>query len=589
MKAARITYDLNESTFSRASAAYYQSGLNTLGTSPAGTGVNSIRYPTDSVSGALNQGMLLEPSGTNLLNPYILLAPTAGVASLSTSNLTVTQNYTQVGTAGTEPNVPSTAPNATYTVSRLRETTVTGEHYAQLIVPTRSTDTALSGYDEIIELNTDYVFSMYVRTEDAREIFDLIAIRFASIDEFPGITPTVYWDTVAYNLFDGTHLGTTTNSHRVTHGAIRLSDATNSWIRIYYSWNTGGTSIYQPVIQLGTGTVMANIFNNRVGSSTYIAWVWGMQLEKGTYPSSFMGDGGTRAADIFTTGIYSDLPAGGDTVWSPTTTYVATNEVVMPISHKTYECIASAVGTAQAPESDASDTYWTQIDYTNNWKMFASDRGVGNTMNSTVSTNGNSLHLAFTGVSRHDLIVILGMKNVTKCVVNVYDTTNRGINSRVYSNTSTFTAGTMNNIALDDLPSTSSFTVNVSLYNSDSSSKISCGYAGIGKAYDIGRLEVGSELDTLNFSSVTRDTYGSAALVPRRNIPRTVHKLVSNKSNLDFIHSVRDLLGGEICLWYGMSNDVYTKYIATVGIYKNFTITTPAGDFIQINLEIESL
>jgi hypothetical protein len=147
----------------------------------------------------------------------------------------------------------------------------------------------------------------------------------------------------------------------------------------------------------------------------------------------------------------------------------------------------------------------------------------------------------------------------------------------------------MNNIALDDLPSTSSFTVNVSLYNSDSSSKISCGYAGIGKAYDIGRLEVGSELDTLNFSSVTRDTYGSAALVPRRNIPRTVHKLVSNKSNLDFIHSVRDLLGGEICLWYGMSNDVYTKYIATVGIYKNFTITTPAGDFIQINLEIESL
>jgi hypothetical protein len=141
---------------------------------------------------------------------------------------------------------------------------------------------------------------------------------------------------------------------------------------------------------------------------------------------------------------------------------------------------------------------------------------------------------------------------------------------------------------LNDLPYNSSYIVAVSLYGF-SINKISCGFAGISEGISVGILETGSNLGVINFSSIDRDTYGTITLVPRRNVPRTTHTLVSHIDNIDTLVAIRDQLNAEICLWVGNLPDLYTPYLATVGIYRKFSIVAPLGDYVQINLELESL
>ena len=112
----------------------------------------------------------------------------------------------------------------------------------------------------------------------------------------------------------------------------------------------------------------------------------------------------------------------------------------------------------------------------------------------------------------------------------------------------------------------------------------------VGNYTDLGNTLNNSSVDTVNFSSIDRDTYGTANLVARRSIPKTVQKTHFNKSKLVSMIAVRDALDSVPAVWSGMDDEVdhpYFESLLVLGFYRtfNFDISNPIEVFTDIEVE----
>ena len=131
----------------------------------------------------------------------------------------------------------------------------------------------------------------------------------------------------------------------------------------------------------------------------------------------------------------------------------------------------------------------------------------------------------------------------------------------------------------------------VTITITSTSGNVKCGSCVLGTFIYLGDAERGAANDGLNFSTVTRDLYGSATLVPRRTLPKTTQKLRVPAARVNKVKAARVLLNAKPALWTGLddSSNSYADMLTVLGIYTQFVITASYPTHAEVTLSLEEI
>jgi hypothetical protein len=120
---------------------------------------------------------------------------------------------------------------------------------------------------------------------------------------------------------------------------------------------------------------------------------------------------------------------------------------------------------------------------------------------------------------------------------------------------------------------------------------MSVGVCAVGNSTFIGRLQHGAELDILNFSTMERDIFGNAVLVPRKEVATLSAKLFVDKRIFENVQLIKNDLDARPAVWVGIDDpeDHYYHSLIFLGVYRdfNFQLDNPIGP--TASLEVEEL
>jgi hypothetical protein len=290
----------------------------------------------------------------------------------------------------------------------------------------------------------------------------------------------------------------------------------------------------------------------------------------------------------------------GEVAWSAATAYVVGDEVVLTSTHRVYECIIN--NTNFTPQNN--EAKWLDVGYTNKFRAMSRESGTGSIMDSA-----EPLILSF--YSPTDSIQAIGLTellgyNVKVVSTNLNDSSQNIVKdtTRIYT-TSVYDWLTYYNSQdtppnTDFLYATNSYSANTNSIisveltsNSQPGSKI--GHAVFGVPVSMGSLiEQGAGSTVLNFSSITRDTFGKATIVQRANKYKTNCTFTLPVSYLDQVYKIRESLNTIPTAWFGMDTATsltssYSKTFAIFGFYRTFSINAASNVHMRVSLEVEEL
>lgn len=280
-------------------------------------------------------------------------------------------------------------------------------------------------------------------------------------------------------------------------------------------------------------------------------------------------------------------------VWSAGVSYSLGSQVTVGGTiHKIYECIVTSITGGDAPNISLTRAVpkWIEVGATNKWAMF-------DLLRSTASTSDSDINVILTLSTAIDSIAVLGTSGIssvrviaTSGVTTVYDK----ILSLSARNTLTWTGYffstilTRSTVIAFDLPSQySNLVLNITALGSGTRK---VGALVVGKSSYIGKLMKGATIDALNFSTIDRDAFGNAVLVPRRSVPKTSQRLYIDKAKLTAIHKIRDQLDATPAVWSGLDDQYTNSYFSALvilGFYRTFAfqLDNPIGPTIDLELE----
>ena len=251
---------------------------------------------------------------------------------------------------------------------------------------------------------------------------------------------------------------------------------------------------------------------------------------------------------------------------------------------------AAIVTTNLGHDPAADDGWWIDIGPTNRWAMFDLLRNTG-------TTTASPLTVSLTPGQRVDSIGVVGMVADTVIITvkvagaTVY-TASADLLNRPTSGWYDYFFGAFRyrqEFARFDLPPYTGAVITITLTRANGA--VTCGGVVLGSSVYLGRTLHEAESDALNFSKIDRDDFGTATLVPRRSVPRTVQTLRCKKSDVDRILQLRDDLNAVPALWSGLDDQDsgYFSALLIVGVYKRFTISMDQPEDAQISLELEEV
>jgi len=140
-----------------------------------------------------------------------------------------------------------------------------------------------------------------------------------------------------------------------------------------------------------------------------------------------------------------------------------------------------------------------------------------------------------------------------------------------------------------DVPPYSDIIVTLTL--SDTSGNVKCGAAVFGTFVYLGDVQEHATNDGVNFSSITRDAWGNATLVPRRTVPKTNSVLLLDSARVNKALDARVALNAVAALWTGLDDSTsdWFEMTAILGIYKQFLVDSVLQDKATITLELEEI
>ena len=80
-------------------------------------------------------------------------------------------------------------------------------------------------------------------------------------------------------------------------------------------------------------------------------------------------------------------------------------------------------------------------------------------------------------------------------------------------------------------------------------------------------------------------------MVPRRNIPKTTQTLELDKTLLNRVSAIRDLLNATVAVWSGLddTNDGYFDALLVLGFYRTFSFNLNSPTLAIVNLDLEEI
>jgi len=284
-------------------------------------------------------------------------------------------------------------------------------------------------------------------------------------------------------------------------------------------------------------------------------------------------------------------PDAGEAAWVAATSYTVGQVVIRTATHRKYENLIAGVD-ATNPES--APTRWLDVGPTNKWAMF-------DTLRNSATSKAATFTVVITPGQRVDSIALLGMA-ATSVVISmtsvggggtVYNSGTINLNTREVLDWydyffDPFT--TQPSLILFDLPPYSDGIITVTLSNSGGNAE--CGACVIGTNFYLGGVQYEAENDVLNFSSVTRDfAGGTATMIQRRNVPKTIQSIFSDKARVNAIRDLRDELNAIPAVWSGLDDDTdeYFEALLILGFYKKFSINLRYPQHAIISLELEEI
>lgn len=286
----------------------------------------------------------------------------------------------------------------------------------------------------------------------------------------------------------------------------------------------------------------------------------------------------------------------GSALWT-TGTYVPGQKVLRTTTNRIYLCLVStSAAPSMTPEtlSTGGIIYWLDVGPSNKWAMF-------DYLRNSATKAKDSLTVRLTMGTRFNALALVGMKGVRVAQVKVgtaatIDDTPAYNTIRTFTERTTLTLydyffdpiTTAPSAVFFDLPIGSSYIIEITLTGAN----MECGGVVVGYAEDIGTIQRGASNDVTNFSSVTRDAFGNASMVQRRNVPKTSQQLFLPAEMVNSVRRIRDSLNAKPAVWVGLEDlpgQFYFESLLIVGFYKTFKISIDNNIGVIVDLELEEI
>lgn len=528
-------------SFTRATTATYYNSAGVLTTAA----VNEPRFnynPSDVDAGPW---LLIEAAATN----FMVASDNLASGSWILSNATISSNV-------------AVAPTNTTIADAIIENTATSTHF---IYQTQ----AVSG-------GTTFALSSYIKNH--------VGTRNILVELAAGATAN--YVSCKFNPTDGTIIGSVMKVGSVSDIFSDVEDVGNGWYRLTIGGTFSTITFARAYYTLLSGTTA-----NYTGDGVSGVLVTGVQVENGTKATSYIptvGAAVTRAADVNTLKMVSNIPENDYPLWNAGTTYVLGDRVLELTRHKIYESIQNA-----NKNKALTDTlWWLDIGYDNRWRMFDAS------ITSQTSAVGDVV-VALTPGQRIDTLVGLNC-NATSVTINVVDS----IDGLVFSERQELTSPSNINdwymyfyepvIRLPDwiqyeLPVGYSTATTTVRFTSPETTAV--GELIMGLSKDIGITEWGVRVGTIDYSIKTKDAFGNYTIVPRNFSKRADYNIRMETWQVDNIQNTLASYRSTPIVYAGTNKVSDEQYQSTIvyGYYKDFSISITYESISECTLTVEGL
>jgi len=288
----------------------------------------------------------------------------------------------------------------------------------------------------------------------------------------------------------------------------------------------------------------------------------------------------TQITDAYFTS--SNVPETDFAVWSSATTYAAGDKRIK--AHRIWQSVQAA-NLNHDPETSGV-SWWVDIGPTNRWAMF--DSMVG-----TVTSQANNITVVLVP-GRCDSIALLNCDcaqitvDVSVSGSSVYSHTESMIDSGVIMDWLGYFSDPVTgktDLVLTDLPVYGSSVVTVTL--SKPSGNVSCGVLAVGLQAEIGDTLASPTIGIVDFSSVTRDSFGVPTMIKRSYSRRCSAKLILTRQQVDYVFATLADYRATPMVWIGSDNEYQSLLI--YGFYKDFEIDISYPTISYCTLTIEGM
>jgi len=288
-----------------------------------------------------------------------------------------------------------------------------------------------------------------------------------------------------------------------------------------------------------------------------------------------------------------------ETLYSAATSY-ALGATCSGANGRVYESlVAGNLGNPLPVLPETTTTKWVDVGPTNKWAMFDLASNT-QTVHHQLGVDGASMTVTFAPGERINTLGLTGLvaNSVTVTATSVfgggtvYGPKTIDLNRRVVNDGyeyAFYPFSTWPATALFDLPAYSDIIVTVTL--NSTSGNVKCGSCIVGTYMYLGAAQYGAENDGMNFSTITRDAYGNATLVPRRTLPRTNQTLSLPVHRVGQALAARTRLNAVPALWTGLDDaqSEYFEMLLILGVYKTFKIAAAGATMATVSLELEEI
>lgn len=270
-------------------------------------------------------------------------------------------------------------------------------------------------------------------------------------------------------------------------------------------------------------------------------------------------------------------PDTGEAAYNAGTTYALGATVISTTTHRVYESLqASNTGNALPVPPEDRTEWWLEVGVTNRWAAL-------DTARNTQSVGASPMVIVVEPGARINSVAVMGMEADTLRIEMLnsgdvvydksFDLKLRRVRDGYEYCFKPF--GLQPSVLQFDLPPFFAAQVRVTLTRSTGTVKL--GSIVFGNYIYMGGMQRGAENDALNFSTVNRDLYGTATLVPRRSLPVTTQTCLIEKQYVTDLLDARQLLNAVPAVWSGLddqgASDWFEAFLI-LGVYKKFTINS---------------